>query len=203
MSKTKNVVLENDNDVQPIERSEPATFGPLEGGNNILAAWQGLVNLFGAECERFDVTPEGVVAVNVTTAAKVDRDTIIDAIFRHGDKVVNRRLDLIELYPYVLDPTNVASFTSPAEMTAWMVQFTKGYGDGDGSRSPQWVKEAITDYKSDRNIAAPRGRKRRIIRLDNLGEIKPETLADTDLSELQALQETIAKAVAERQAIQV
>jgi hypothetical protein len=199
-SKAKTPQPKVDHPVPAFERSEPITLGPDEGGNNVLAAWRGLVNLFGAECERFDVTPDGVVCVNFTTAYKVDRDTIIDAITKHGDKAVNRRLDLVELYPYVLDPSNVAPFTKSEEMTQWMGQFTKGYGDGDGSRSPQWVKDGIADYKSDKNIAAPRGRKRRIVRLDSLGEIKPETLEDTALSELQALQVTISQAIAARNA---
>jgi hypothetical protein len=188
----------NDNgeneETQDAPRSEAVTVGPTEGGNSVLAAWQGLVHLFGAQVERFDVTPEGVVAVNLSFDANVPHEQIVSDLFKRGDTVVTRRLDLIPTYFWAQGETP-ADFADAGEMTAWMVQYFKGAGEGDGSRSPEYVKQAIADHKKETGIAAPRGRKRKIVRLDALDDIKPESLVGVDVEELKRLQATIERAM--------
>jgi hypothetical protein len=202
-TKTAKNQTENESEVSEPVRTEPMTIGPSEGGNAVLAAWRGLANLFGAQAERFDITSDGVVAVNVTfdgnrlDAVNAKPDQIIsDVAFRSG-KLVERRLDLLDLYDFVTHPENsVEPYTDSGDMTQWMVNHLKGAGNGDGSRSPDYAKEAIRLYKEERGIAAPRGRRRKILRLDNLKELRVETIAGVPLEELNALRETIAQAIA-------
>lgn len=205
MAKTTNQTVEQSEDSVPV-RTEPMTVGPSEGGNAVLAAWRGLVNLAGARAKRFDITSEGVVVVDLTfdgdilgSAGTTAGQLVSDLAFR-GEKLVERRLDLIELFPYVTHPANdVQPYTDSSDMTQWMVNHLKGAGEGDGSRSPEYAKKLISAYKEDHGIAAPRGRRRKIVRLDNLRELKPETMAGVPIEELTALQKTIAEAIANQQ----
>lgn len=185
--------MENTN-AQETTRTNPVTIGPDAGGNSVLAAWRGLVHLFDAQVERFDVTSEGVFAVNLSFDAEYPAEQIVSDLYMRGDKVVERRLDLIPTYFWAQGETP-DQFVDASEMTSWMVQYFKGAGEGDGSRSPQYVKDAITAHKKETGIAAPRGRKRKILRLDALDEIKPEVLAGVNDEELERLQVTISRAL--------
>lgn len=201
-TKTKNensaTETPQDDAQETAERTDAMTLGPNDGGNAVFAAWRGAVNLFGAQVERFDYVPgEGVVAVGLTFNGGTPAETLIADLSRRGDKVINRRLDFTELYPYFNGETPEPYLTSD-EMTQWMVQFLKGSGDGDGSRSPQYAKDAIASYKAQHNIAAPRGRRRKLIRLDKINDIKVDSLLNVEDDELTQLRNTIEQALALR-----
>lgn len=177
------------------ERTTPMTLGPNEGGNAVAAAWRGAVNLFGAQVERWDFVPgEGVVAVGLTFNSDVPAETLVSDLYRRGDKNVSRRLDFTEFLPY-FNGEAPEPYTDSNDMTQWMVQFLKGAGEGDGSRSPQYAKDAIAAYKIAHQIAAPRGRRRRIVRIANLGELNTDSLSEVDTDELTTLQATITRAL--------
>lgn len=164
------------------------TFAPPVG-TRIFRAWQGLYHLFGARVERFDISPEGVTAVNLTMPEKWDVSLIVDSLAKN-DKA---RLNLLPLY-FWLQGEAPAPFSSSLELTAWQ---TLNIEAGDKNRRPKFVKDAIQDYKAEIGIAVPRGRPRKHFKLE-VGEIDTSVLEASDLQELEKLQETLDKVVANR-----
>lgn len=181
------------------ERTAPQDFGPDNGSHNILAAWQGLYHLLGARVERWDVTNDGVFAIGVTflTNRIPDVDTVVRDISYRGDKFVTRDLDLVPLYFYV-QGQEPAPFEDAGSMTQWMAKFFRGAGEGDNNRSPQYVKDAITAYKTDNGIASRRGRPPKKIDIENLGSVSEEVLAQVPEDELAKLQATLDRIYAHK-----
>lgn len=164
-------------------RTTPVTLTPVEGGNNVLAAWQGLYNLFGAQAERFDITHEGVVVVDLTFDGQYDPDRIIYDISGR-----NRHVPLVPSWFY-LQGENPEPFTDPLDMTKWMAQYfrrEKGAGS-DESKSPQYVKDAIAAYKKEHNFPGRKGRKKTTVKIEELGEIEESLLAGVSVEELTKL----------------
>jgi hypothetical protein len=171
------------------ERSEPITLGPDKGGN-VLAAWQGVYHLFGGKAEGFDVTPEGVIVRTFTTSADYDPATVAEDVSGR-----TRRVDLIDSYP-ILQGEEPAGFATSLDMTKWMQQYFRKPGE-DG-KSPQYVKDAIANYKASHDFPRRKGRPKKTIRIEELGELDESVLAGLNVTELEKLQASINAAVASR-----
>ncbi len=162
-------------------------------GSRILRAWQGLYHLFGARVERFDITPDGVTAVNLTVGESYDAKVIAESLVG-TDEFPFARLDLYPLYFYAQGEAP-ADFSSSNELTVWLTKNMKGTAKG---RSPKWAKDAIQDYKERIGIAVPRGRPRKNFKIADIGSIDTDVLDNSDLVELEKLQETIANVVSRK-----
>jgi hypothetical protein len=184
-------------DTTTVATTEPQDFGPDNGSNNVLAAWQGLYHLFGARVERWDVTSDGVFAIGLTFEAdKVpNTDTVIRDISYRGDKFVNRTLELLPTYFY-LNGQEPEPFEDAGAMTQWMAKFFRGAGEGDTNRSPQYVKDGIAKNKTARGLAARRGRPPKKIEIESIGSIDESILSQVNHEELARLQATLARILA-------
>jgi hypothetical protein len=182
--------------VEERTRTEPLNYGP-DKGNAILAAWQGLHWLFGAEADSFNVTPEGVYVNGLTMWSDYTPTQIVEDISKK-----ERRLDLIFTYP-IVNGENPAPFATSQEVTLYMVQFFRGSQEDGSSKSPQYLRKAAADFKATVGLKAKRGPKRKIFRLDNLDAIDPTMLKDVDPSDLDHLMAAIreAKAAAKAEAV--
>jgi len=172
------------------ERSESITVSTEDGrGNALLAAWQGVYNLFGGQAN-FVVTSEGVIAENFSVLAPYDPNQIVEDISHR-----NRRLDFLDVYPWVQGQAP-EPYTDAKQITAWAVQFLRGAVEENSSRTPKYVRDATASYKMDQGFAKRRGPRKKIFRVDNLSEINPETLSGIDPVELAKLKSAIETAMA-------
>ena len=162
-------------------------ISPQDGGNAILAAWQGLYWLFGARVDRFEISEDGVSAIGLKFNDGINPEEIISGLTN------NHRLDLISLYPYLMGQ-EPPKFENAHDMTTWMTRF---YKSGQGVRSPQFVKDAITSYKIEQGIAATRGRPRKIVKLD-FSNLSAESLANVPEEEQQKLKEVLDSLLPEK-----
>lgn len=169
------------------ERSLPITVGPEKGGN-VLAAYRGLHYLFDGNVDRWDVTDDGVVAVNFTVNGKYDPAAILEDISGR-----TRRVELVDAWP-ILSGQEPKPFATSLEMTKWMQQYFRKAGE-DG-KSPEYVKHAIAEYKKAHDFPRRKGRPRKVIRLEEIGKLDETQLAGVNYTELEKLQETIAHAMA-------
>ena len=182
--------------VEATAPAAPIDFGPTEGGNNILAAWQGLYWLFGARADKFEVTPEGVNVIGFTVEAPYDALQIVRDLTVRGEKIITRRVDLVPSFFYV-NGEAPAEFADSNSMTQFMAQYYRGAGEVEG-RSPEYVKSAIAAFKKGHNLAVKRGRPSKTVKIEALGNIEESVLANVDLDELQKLRETLERAIAGR-----
>jgi hypothetical protein len=174
----------------------PLNFGPTEGGNNILAAWQGLYWLFGARVEKFEVAPEGVNIVGFTVDEPYNAEQIVHDLSVREDKIINRRVDLVPSFFYVNGETP-AEFADSNSMTQFMAQYFRGAGEVEG-RSPDYVKSAIATFKKGHNLAVKRGRPSKTIKIEALGNLDESILANIDPTELEKLMATLERVHAAR-----
>jgi hypothetical protein len=70
-------------------------------------------------------------------------------------------------------------------MTNFMVQYLKGSVEDGTAKTPEYFRKAVADYKGSHGLRTRRGPKRKIIRLDNLGEIDASQLAQIDPQQLE------------------
>lgn len=157
-----------------------------QGGNAITAAYRGLYWLFDARVERFEVTPDGITVHGLTVGDTYDVDTIINDIFRRGDKTVQPRLNFFDTFG-IVNGEIPAAFVNADQLTAWMVRYMKG-----GSRSPKYVKDAIQAYKEAQGIAVHRGRPRKVVRITEIGQLDTSALREVPKEEREALLATLA-----------
>lgn len=184
---------------ETVGRTEPMDIGPEYGGN-LLAAWEGAYNLFGARFANatpkvgrdFDVLEDGIVLHNITFNGNVDPQALLEDISGR-----TRRVDLLSAWP-ILHGENPAPFATSLDMTKWMQQYFRKPGE-DG-KSPQYVKDAIATYKREQGFPPRRGRPKKSVRLENLGSIDVTQLAGVDVSELEKLQAVINESIATREA---
>jgi len=181
--------------------TDPKDYGPTDGGNNILSAWQGLYWLFDARVDRFDVTPDGIFAIGFRVNTKYDADKIVhDISSKKGDKKVERRVDLVPSYFY-LDGTAVPPlFADSNAMTQFMAQYARG-AEGTEGRSPDYFKAAIASYKKEHGLAIRRGRPPRTIKIEALGSIDESVLANVNVEELEKFMETVKRVTEQRAAL--
>lgn len=167
------------------ERSESIDVGPEQGGN-LLAAWRGVFHLLGGRAEFELVTGQGIVARNFSVNAKYNPNSVVRDVSGR-----DRRVDLIDSLP-VLQGQEPPAFTEALEMTKWMQQYFRKPGE-DG-KSPQYIKDAIAEYKAANGFPGRRGRPKKIVRIENLATLDPSILAQLKGAELDSLVEVINKA---------
>jgi hypothetical protein len=168
-----------------VEETPVTTSLNPEQSNSILAAWQGVYNLFGGRAD-WKITDDGIIAENFSVNPEFDAETIIKDLSGH-----NRR---VALYPTVLylNGTAPANFANPQEVTNFMVQYFRGSVEEGTSKAPEYVRKAAADYKVAAGIAVKRGPKpKRVIHLDNLSELDEAQLRDVSTEELDKLQDLI------------
>lgn len=171
------------------DMTEAITFGPKDGGNTILAAWDFLYWVFGARVERFDPTPEGIYAVNFRVREGYDPRQIVADM--HPEK--DRRIELIPTYLWV-QGEEPEKLTDSQAMTQTLTQFFRS-DDGSGSRSPDYAKKAIQEYKREQGIEKPRGRQpgTRTVKIEQLGSLNEAQLADVPADDVAKLAELFAR----------
>jgi hypothetical protein len=167
----------------------PVKFYGPDKGTAILAAWQGLYHLFGARAS-FRVTKDGVFVDNLEADPKYDMDQIVEDISKH-----NRRLELVPPIFWVQGEAP-DDFEDVAAITAYMVQYFRGSVEENSAKTPTYLKDAVADYKADRNLLKKSGPKRKVFRLDSLDDIDETTLKGISPEALSRLRETINAAMA-------
>ena len=160
--------------------------------SNVLAAWRGLEQLFGAKVESWNITPEGPIAIGFTVDDKYDVSTILEDISSR-----NRQVPLVPSFFYINGQPST-SFSKSIEMTIWMQQYFRKVGE-DHKKSPAYVKTAIAEYKLAGNFPR-KGRPRRTIRTEQLGSLDETMLEGVSIADIEKLQGTLASVAAARKA---
>lgn len=163
----------------------------------LLGAWRGIYWFFEGRVNSWETVnpsednPEGgVIARGFTIdAAKADVNQLIDDISGK-----DRRVSIFPAKAY-LDGAIPAPFTTAQEMTNFMVSNLKGSVEDGTAKTPAYVRTAVQDYKSDNGLKTRRGRKKSVIRLDNvkaddLKNISPENLQELLLAVQSAVNAT-------------
>lgn len=181
-------------------RTDPIDLAPDLGGNNVMCAWQGLYHLFGARVESWDISESGVWAIGLTFDGNIvaDADQLIHDLNYRGEKMIQRDLLLVPAY-FWLDSVP-AAFADAGSMTLWMAKFFRGAGDGTNTRSPEYVKKAISAYKNRNHMNTRKGRKPSKIAVDTIGSIDPSILEQVSSQELENLKATLEKVLASKTA---
>ncbi len=160
----------------------PARTEPIDiAGQDALgfaAAYQGLYWLFDARVASWDVTPEGLVAHDVTFDGQYDPETII-----HDINLKPRRA---QLFPAVLSIVNPdiapPPFENALDVTTYMVNFWKGSMGEGSSKVPEYVRTAASRMKEANGTKVRKGPKIRTINLKNVKDVNVETLKNANLS---------------------
>ena len=184
--------VDTTNEIEIVENRTEALFLSGSTANNILAAWRGLYHLFGARVEEWVVTQDGVFVNGLTFDADIvaDPDQILDDLCFRDGKEIKRDLPLVPSYLYV-NGNEPEIFADAGSMTLWMAKFFRGAGEGDSTRSPEYVKKAIAAYKNNHNMKTRKGRMPKKIEVQALGSIDPSILATIDAQELERLKTTL------------
>ena len=187
MAKATSTVVDTDTS-ELVEGTPVTSYGP-DKGSAILDAWQGMYHLFGAR-GTFSVTSEGVFVDNLSINPEYDLNQIVEDISKH-----TRRLDLIPTLFWVRgqEPDD---FADVAAITTFMVQYFRGSVEDGTSKTPVYLKDAVANYKSTRNLLKKRGPRRKVFRLDSLDDIDETTLKGISPEALNRLRETLNAAIA-------
>lgn len=188
-----------DEDDGSIEFSEPMDVTDPKLASALLAAWRGVYHFFKGRVtptEEFptgwEITADGnVIAHGFKVASDYDADNILRDISGR-----DRRVDFGPAY-LVVNGAVPEPYTEASEMTNFMVNYTKGSESGT-SKTPEYVRKAVASYKAEIGLRGRRGRKRTIIRLDQISKLDPETLSNVAPADLATLIE-YARAAAEKQ----
>ncbi len=175
-------------------KATPVVYGPEQRSDVIVAAWQGLYHLFGMRWESVEIREDGLYISNLTGGDGYDFRTILDDL-----STSKHRVPLLPTINWIMGEAP-ASFTTPAQLTAWVTQFMKSPGRG---KSPQYAKDAVAAYKAANPdvFTAKRGRPRSIKPI-NIGEINEALLEGVDPSELEQLQATIDSVKGKSEAVE-
>lgn len=177
-------------------RSESIDVTDATQAKALAAAWRGVYHFFGGDVERWeisdpnpdsddpDVRENGQLIVHGFT---VDGDLgatpsqVIEDITKR-----ERRLDFLSGYRMIVEGKEPPAFTDPQDMTNFAVLFLKGSVAEGTSKTPEYVRDAISGYKSDHGLASRRGPKRKIIRLDDLKSVDANTIKNIPKDQLDA-----------------
>ena len=170
-------------------RTDSIDVGPDKGGN-LVAAWRGIFHLFGGRAEGFDMVDGGIAVRGFSVVEPYNPSTVLKDVSGR-----DRRVDLADGLP-VIQGKEPAPFTESLEMTKWMQQYTRTPGE-DG-KSPQYVKDAISEYKKAHGFPGRRGRPKKVIRIENLGKLDAAQLAQVNDSEIAALIATLNQVQTQR-----
>jgi hypothetical protein len=178
---------------EDIERTAPIDVTDNKLASALLAAWRGIHHFFKGVVADWDVSPNGeIIARGFQVASEYDPETILRDISGR-----ERRVEFGQAYRIVANGDTPEPYTEPQDMTNFMVNFLKGSVEDGTAKTPEYVRTAVARYKADNGLKTRRGRKRTILRLDNLSEIDETTLRGVNPADLQKLI-TLATQAAER-----
>lgn len=198
------------NETSSDARTEKIDVNDPAQARALAAAWRGVKWFLGGNVDRWEITkpdPDSsddevrefgqLVAHGFSIAEKhgVEPSQILSDIGKR-----DRRLEFLPTYRIVVEGKDPEPFVEPQDMTNFMVLFLKGSVQDGTSKTPEYVRKAVADYKSAHGLATRRGPKRKIIRLDNLDELDEATVRNIPRNQLDkfvALAERIAKEVPE------
>lgn len=164
----------------------PVVYGPEQGSETIVAAWQGLYHLFGSRWEQIELKEDGFYITNLSVGEGFDLATVLSDL-----SVSKHRIGLLPAMRWVLGEVPAHFGTTPASaslaLTAWMTQFMKAPGRG---KSPKYAKDAIVAYKEANGLAVARGRPRKPKSID-FSAIDEAALEGVKFEELESLQAVI------------
>ena len=166
------------------------TFGPDNGGDVVIDAYRFLYWVFDCRVERFDVTPEGVYAVDVTMADGINPQSVVKDM---GGGTRHPRLDLVALYPYTQGQTPEMYEGENAGLDLTRALTANFRSEENGGRSPDYAKNRVALFKKANSLDKPRGRKPTKI-LEQVTSLDAKTLAGIDPDNLEKLLATIREA---------
>lgn len=164
-------------------RTEPIDVTDSNQALSLLAAWQGVYNFFKGRVLKWIQDPDtgNVSAMGFTVDAQYDPQRILSDISGR-----DRRIDFPTALRY-FNGVEPDPYENPNDMTNFTVNFTKGSVEGGTAKTPQYVRDAVTRYKAEIGLKSRRGRKRTILRLDDINSLDADALIGTDPEQLDRL----------------
>jgi hypothetical protein len=184
-------------DQNEIQRSDPIDVTEPNQAAALLAAWRGVHEFFGGQVSNWNINPpdEGNPDGSISAtgfSVRTDRVPDVNTLLADLSKR-DRRVSFLPAYLYVTGMAEPAPFEDAQDMTNFMVGFLKGSVEEGTSKTPEYVRNAVAQYKAEKGLATRRGPKRRIIRLDALDELDANALQNIDPAALQKLLALAAK----------
>lgn len=172
-----------------VARTEPIDVTDLRRALALLAAWRGAYHFFGARVENWEVTsptsenPDGGLVIHgLTMNGDLNSNQVLDDLSRR-----ERRVDFLPAYQTIVNGVEPQDFTDPQDITNFSVSMMiKGSGEDGTTKTPEYVRNSISNYKAAHGLATRRGPRRKIIRLDNLDELDEATISQIDPEQLAA-----------------
>jgi hypothetical protein len=187
---------------QAQSRSETVATIVGDAAIALAAAWRGVFHFFGGRVDSWDILPVsdehpegGLVANGFTVNGSLNPDEVIRDISKR-----NRRLEFFPAYNYLVLGDTPPEYTDPQDMTNFMVQYLKGSVEEGTAKTPEYVRQAVADYKSAHGLRTRRGPKRRIIRLDALDQLDEATIANIPQDQMDAFLALATKVAGAREA---
>lgn len=163
-------------------RTEPIEVTNSEQALSLLAAWRGVFNFFKGQVTSWGLNDDGtVVAHGFSVEAPYDAETILRDISGR-----DRRIDFPSALK-VFQGGDPDPYTDPSDMQNFMVNFSKGSADTGTSKTPEYVRKAVASYKLEIGLPGRRGRKRSILRLDNINDLDETALSGRTAEEIDKL----------------
>lgn len=169
-------------------RSETVEVTDQAQSRALAAAWDGVYHFFGGRVENWelipptDENPDGeLIAHGFSVNGNLDPNQILSDIGKR-----NRRLEMLPNYFYLFDNVTPPEFTEAQDMTNFMVQYLKGSVEAGTAKTPEYVRNAVAEYKAQRGLTTRRGPRRKIIRLDELASIDASQLRAIPQDQLEA-----------------
>lgn len=155
----------------------------------LLGAWQGVYHFFDGRVEKWDyIAPTednpdgGVIAHGFTIdSTKANPEDLLSDISNR-----DRRVNIFPAYAYMQGETP-APFTTPQQMTNFMVSNLKGSVEESTAKTPAYVRTAVQNYKASNGLKTRRGRRKTVIKLDLVDGISPQELQNISPEGLQKL----------------
>lgn len=183
-------------------RSDTIEVTNLDQAKALAAAWDGIYHFFGGRVDSWELLPPsddnpngGIVAHGFSVNNTIDPHQVISDIGKR-----NRRLEMFPNYFWLFGGITPPDFTEAQDMTNFMVQYLKGSVEEGTAKTPEYVRNAVSQYKADAGLRTRRGPKRKIIRLDNLSDIDASQLSEIPEDQLAQFL-ALAQSVQNRQAI--
>lgn len=177
------------------DRSETLNVTDPKTASALAAAWRGVHEFFGGRVQNWEVNPpteehpDGTIAaMGFSVYAKYSPEKILADISGR-----DRRLTFQPFASYVAG-AEPAPFTDAQDMTNWSVLYLKGSVEEGTSKTPEYARTAIAEYKAAHGLKSRRGPKLKVIRLDNINEIDVNDLPQDQLDAILALAQRITPA---------
>lgn len=187
----------------PVTRTDAIDVTDPDQARALAAAWDGIYHFFGGRVAEWVMLPPsednpigGLVAngFSVSTDLTVGPEKVLEDIGKR-----NRRLEMFPNYFWLFGNVTPPEFTNPQDMTNFMVQYLKGSVEEGTAKTPEYVRNAVSAYKAAAGLRTRRGPRRKIIRLDEIGKIDQNQLAEIPEDQLNAFLE-LAQGIAKRNA---